>query len=62
MWHQISAAEYKPIRNRNWRSKIVSETACVGQKSNRQNDYAGKTLPETKDCLSNITGEISKLQ
>ena len=25
-------------------------------------DYPDETLPETKDCLSSITGEISKLQ
>ena len=62
MRHQISAAEYQPIRNRNWWFKIVSGTVCVGQKSSRGHDYANETLPETKDCLSNITGKIPKLQ
>ena len=62
MTHQISAAEYQPIRNRNWWSKIVRGTVYVGQKSNRGHDYVDETLPETKDCPSNITWEILKLQ
>ena len=58
MRHQISEIEYTLIRNRNWWSKIVSGTACVGQKSNRGHDYADETLPETKDCLSNIKTSV----
>ena len=29
MKHQIFAADYQPIRNRNWWSKIVSGTVCI---------------------------------
>ena len=38
MRHQISVAEYQPIRNRNWGSKykIVSGTVCVGQTCKRE--------------------------
>ena len=38
MRHQISVAEYQPIRNRNWGSKykIVSGTVCVGQSCKRE--------------------------
>ena len=72
MRHQISAAEYKPIRNRNWWSKIVAGTVCVGQKSNRGHDYMimstrpcqiPKTVwaisPRKYQNLSNSQGNIS---
>ena len=41
-------------------AQICQWNCMRGAKNNR--DYAEKALPETKDCLSNITGNISKLQ
>ena len=62
MRHQIPRQNINQSGTETDVSKLSVELYVWVKKSKCRHDYAEETLSETKDCLSNITGEMPKPQ